>query len=240
MQLAATRKGWREKMFGAVAACRDKHRLSAVRAEAPPCGGSQNSPRGLRHENNTAPTEAELANLQPALFLNEANTACGAASPAKAEVTIHRAGRLRPAQHCKLQKTISEKNDCKQRKPTNCKTAKKTAIKQPQRTNSFNPPASLRRQWTAESTNHADANHDPHHSGCEVAGSEDKTKIIDAKKSIKYKTTAQKERWLSDCMSESQRQHPSERHQSPDPTESAGAGVSPTSTRFSSEMPSDR
>jgi hypothetical protein len=24
-----------------------------------------------------------------------------------------------------LQKTISEKNDCKQRKPTNCKTAKK-------------------------------------------------------------------------------------------------------------------
>ena len=33
---------WREKMFGAVAACRDKHRLSAGRAETPPCGGSQN------------------------------------------------------------------------------------------------------------------------------------------------------------------------------------------------------
>ena len=37
-------------MFGAAAACRDKHRRSAVRAEAPPCGGSQNSPRWLRHE----------------------------------------------------------------------------------------------------------------------------------------------------------------------------------------------
>ena len=32
---------WREKMFGAAAACRDKHRRSAVRAEAPPCEGSQ-------------------------------------------------------------------------------------------------------------------------------------------------------------------------------------------------------
>ena len=40
------------------------------------------------------------------------------------------------------------------------------------------PTAPLRRQRTAESANHADANHDPHHSGCEVAGSEDKTKII--------------------------------------------------------------
>ncbi|MDE6827582.1 MAG: hypothetical protein K2P46_02545, partial [Alistipes sp.] len=39
---------------------------------------SQNSPRGLRHENNTAPTEAKLANLnQRALFLNKANAACG-------------------------------------------------------------------------------------------------------------------------------------------------------------------
>ncbi len=180
-----------------------------MRAEAPPCGGSQNSPRWLRHE----------------------NISC---------TTIKTENRLRPAQHCKLQKTISEKNDCKQRKPTNCKTAKKQRSNNRKQTTIPNPPAPLRRQRTAESTNHADANHDPHHSGCEVAGSEDKTKIIDAKKSIKYKTTAQKERWLSDCMSESQRQHPSERHQSPEPTESAGAGLSPTSTRFSSEMPSDR
>ena len=40
-------------MFGAAAACRDKHRRSAVRAEAPPRGDSQNSPRWLRHENNS-------------------------------------------------------------------------------------------------------------------------------------------------------------------------------------------
>ena len=32
---------YREKVFGAVAACRAKHRRSAGRAEAPPCGGSQ-------------------------------------------------------------------------------------------------------------------------------------------------------------------------------------------------------
>ena len=37
-------------MFGAAAACRDKHRRSAVRAEAPPRGDSQNSLRWLRHE----------------------------------------------------------------------------------------------------------------------------------------------------------------------------------------------
>ncbi len=92
----------KEKMFGAVAACRAKYRRSAVRAEAPPCGGSQNSPRGLRHENNTAPTEAELANLQRTLFLNKANAACGVASPATTEVASLRAVRLRLAQHCEL------------------------------------------------------------------------------------------------------------------------------------------
>ncbi len=33
---------WREKVFGPAMAYRAKHRRSAVRAEAPPCGGSQN------------------------------------------------------------------------------------------------------------------------------------------------------------------------------------------------------
>ncbi len=183
-----------------------------MRAEAPPRGGSQNSPRGLRHE----------------------NISC---------TTIKTENRLRPAQHCKLQKTISEKKRLQTtqfyelQKPQNHRNRRKT---RPKNNYSYNPAAPLRCQRTAESTNHADKSRSPCHSGCEVAGSEDKTKIIDAKKSIKYKTTAQKERWLSDCMSESQRQHPSERHQSPEPTESAGAGLSPTSTRFSSEMPSDR
>ena len=66
----------------------------------------------------------------------------------------------------------------------NRRTRKTGAKKTPDKTNnSLYPPAPLRRQRTAESTNHADTNHDPHHSGCEVAGSEDKTKIIDAEKS---------------------------------------------------------
>ncbi len=48
---------------------------------------------------------------------------------------------------------------------------------------SLNPAAPLRRQRTAESTNHADRSRNPCHSGCEVAGSEDKTKIIYTEKS---------------------------------------------------------
>ena len=78
-----------------------------MRAEAPPRGGSQNSPRGLRHENNTAPTEAELANLQRTLSLNEA---CGGGGiPAKAEAANFRAGRLRLAQFYELQKPQNDK-----------------------------------------------------------------------------------------------------------------------------------
>ena len=149
-------------MFGAVAACRAKYRRSAVRAEAPPCGGSQNSPRGLRHENNTAPTEAELANLQRTLFLNEANVACGAASPATAEAASFRAGRLRPAQHCELQNRRTRKNGDRT-------TVRKQLFL-------INPSAPLRRQRTAESTNHTDKSRNPCHSGCEVAFSKVKMK----------------------------------------------------------------
>ena len=118
-----------------------------MRAEAPPRGGSQNlqilvlngaRPAGFGTKTTTAPTEAEFANLnQRALFLNEANTACGAASPAKAEVTIHRAGRLQLAQHCKLQKTISEKKRLQTTQAYELQNRKKTAIKQPQTNNDF-------------------------------------------------------------------------------------------------------
>ncbi len=55
------------------------------------------------------------------------------------------------------------------------KTRRKT---RPKNNYSFNPAAPLRRQRTAESTNHADKSRSPCHSGCEVAESEDKTKII--------------------------------------------------------------
>ena len=141
-------------MFGAAAACRAKYRRSAVRAEAPPRGGSQNSPRGLRHENNTAPTEAKLANLnQRALFLNEANAACGgepgdsrSGEPPRREAAAHATLRIA--------------------KPQNHRNRRKT---RPKNNYSFNPTASLRRQRTAESTNHTDKSRSPCHSGCEVA-----------------------------------------------------------------------
>ncbi len=146
-----------------------------MRAEAPPCGGSQNSPRGLRHENNTAPTEAELANLQRTLFLNEANVACGAASPATAEAASFRAGRLRLAQHCKLQKTISKKTTANNASLRIAKTAEreKPARNNRKQTTIPNPPAPLRRQRIAESTNHADKSRNPCHSGSAVFGCKD-------------------------------------------------------------------
>ena len=150
MQLAATRGGKWEWLFGLFASVPasgasriHKSRLQPCEPKPRPAEARRHSLRWLRHENNTAPTEAELANLQPALFLNEANAACGAASPATTEVTIHRAGRLRPAQHCELQnrrtaKTGSrttqfhelqktaeqQKPTIKQRNSTNYKTGK--------------------------------------------------------------------------------------------------------------------
>ena len=55
----------------------------------------------------------------------------------------------------------------------NCKTAKNRSKTRPKNNYSFNPAASLRRQRSAESTNHADKSRNPCHSGCEVAESED-------------------------------------------------------------------
>ncbi len=176
MQLAATQiEKW--ELVVQCSVC-EEIRRSAVRAEAPPCGGSQNSLRWLRHENNNSADRSRACELkQRALFLNRANAACVWGGAVIAEVTIHRAERLRLAQRCELQKTISPKNDCKQRKPTNCKNRRTT--KNGDRTTVrkqlflINPPAPLRRQRTAESTNHTDKSRNPCHSGCEVAGSED-------------------------------------------------------------------
>ncbi|MDE6828401.1 MAG: hypothetical protein K2P46_06775, partial [Alistipes sp.] len=83
------------------------------------------------------------------------DAACGAASPATTKVTIHRAGRLRLAQFCELQKTISEKKRLQTtqfyelQKPQNHRNRRKT---RPKNNYSYNPAASLRRQRTAEST----------------------------------------------------------------------------------------
>ena len=99
MQLAATRKGGRKRCSGGSGLLK-YNPVSAVRAEAPPCGGTKNSLRGLRHENICA--------------------------------TFIKTRRLR------ITKTQNEKN----RRKT---TANEQRF-------SFNPPAPLRRQRTAEST----------------------------------------------------------------------------------------
>ncbi len=163
MQLAATRKGGRKRcaicsqiyqrrmqaefiesgaLRRVIAVYRAKHRLQPCEPKPRPAEARRHSPRWLRHENNTAPTEAELANLQRTLFLNEANVACGAASPATAEAASFRAGRLRPAQHCELQN----------RRTT--ETSNRTTVRK--QLFLINPPAPLRCQRTAESTGRAD------------------------------------------------------------------------------------
>ncbi len=129
-------------MFGAVAACRAKYRRSAVRAEAPPCGGSQTlAPLASARKQHSADRSRACELKQRALFLNEANAACRAC-PATTEVASLRAGRLRPAQHCELQN----------RRTT--ETSNRTTVRK--QLFLINPPAPLRCQRTAESTGRAD------------------------------------------------------------------------------------
>ena len=80
---------------------------------------------------------------------------------------------LKPRTGCGSRNTANYKNAERQ------KPAQKTARQNKQ---FLIPTAPLRRQRTAESTNHADKSRSPCHSGCEVAGSEDKTKIIHTEK----------------------------------------------------------
>ena len=120
-----------------IAGCRAKHRRSAVRAEAPPCGGSQNSPRWLRHENNSCADRSKACELkQRALFLNRANAACGS------EPGDNRSGEL-PHRKTAARATL------RIAKPQNDKYQRSNNRK---RTTIPNPPAPLRRQRTAEST----------------------------------------------------------------------------------------
>ena len=118
-------------MLRAAAACRDKHRRSAGRAEAPPCGGSQNSPRGLRHENICA-TSRQRRTKSRCRYLCRTKIV----------------SRLRLAQFCELQN---------RQKPAQNNRKRTTIFR--------NPPAPLRRQRTAESTDHAGASRSLHHSG---------------------------------------------------------------------------
>ncbi len=124
-------------MFGAAAACRDKHRLQPGEPKPRPAEARKYSPRGLRHENNTAPTEAELANLQRTLFLNKANAACGSEpGDSRSSELPHRKAAARAT--LRIAKPQNEKN-----------RRKKTARQNKQ---FLKPTAPLRRQRTAEST----------------------------------------------------------------------------------------
>ncbi len=125
-------------MFGAAAACRAKHRLQPGEPKPRPAEARKTRPAGFGTKTTTAPTEAELANLQPALFLNKANAACGVASPATTEAASLRAGRLRLTQHCELQNRRTTKN------------GDRTIVRK--QLFLINPPTPLRRQRTAEST----------------------------------------------------------------------------------------
>ena len=169
-------------MFGPAMAYRDKHRLQPCEPKPRPAEARRIykspfltglAPRASARKQHSADRSRACELKQRALFLNRANAACVWGGAVIAEVTIHRAERLRLAQRCELQKTISPKNDCKQRKPTNCKNRRTT--KNGDRTTVrkqlflINPPAPLRRQRTAESTNHTDKSRNPCHSGCEVA-----------------------------------------------------------------------
>ncbi len=109
-----------------------------MRAEAPPCGGSQHSLRGLRHENNS-------------------------------HTAIKTDNCLRIAKPPK----------------TSCQTTTRKQLFL------INPPAPLRRQRTAESTQTTlTKSRDPCHSGCEIAGSKDKIKNNQYEKFIR--TTAKR------------------------------------------------
>ena len=77
MQLAATRGGKEKRCSGRSQLVEIESGFQPCEPKPRPAEARRHSLRGLRHENNTAPTEAELANLQRALFLNKANAACG-------------------------------------------------------------------------------------------------------------------------------------------------------------------
>ena len=134
-------------MFGAVAACRAKHRRSAVRAEAPPCGGSQNLQipvlNGARPAGFGTRTFGSVDRVGQS-FGNWCRHLRKNWKPAAARAILRIAKPIKPAANNRKRTTIFR-----------------------------NPPAPLRRQRTAESTNHADKSPNPCHSGCEVAESED-------------------------------------------------------------------
>ncbi len=161
MQLAATRKGGRKRCSGrpqltelntGVQPCEPKPRPAEARRiyKSPFLTGL--APRASAREQHSA--DRSRACELTTYALSERSLWRGGI-PATAEAASFRTGRLRPAQFCELQNRRTTKNGDRT-------TVRKQLFL-------INPPAPLRRQWTAESTNHTDKSHNPCHSGCEVA-----------------------------------------------------------------------
>ena len=140
-------------MFGAAAACRDKHRLQP--------GEPKPRPAEARRIYKS-PFLTGLAPPASARELLGQSTASDKVLETGADTFVKTGNRLRLAQFYELQN----------RRTT--ETSNRTTVRK--QLFFINPPAPLRRQRTAESTNHADKSRNPCHSGCEVAFSKVKMK----------------------------------------------------------------
>ena len=139
---------WRGMVFGAAAACRGKHRLQ-------PC-----EPKPRPAEARRIYKSPFLTGLAPLASARELLRHRSTASDKKpVPVSL-------PNQNRKLVAARATLRIAKPQKNSDQTTANEQRF-------SFNPPAPLRRQRIAESTNHTDKSRNPCHSGCEVAESED-------------------------------------------------------------------
>ena len=136
-------------MFGATAVCRDKHRLQ-------PC-----EPKPCPAETRRIYKSPFLTGLAPQASAREHLRHRSTASDKKpVPVSLPNKKRKPAAAHATLR--IAKPQNDKKRRSNN---RKQTTIP--------NPPAPLRRQRIAESTNHADKSRNPCHSGSAVFGCKD-------------------------------------------------------------------
>ncbi len=154
-------------VFGAAAACRGKHRLQ-------PC-----EPKPRPAEARRIYKSPFLTGLAPLASARELLRHRSTASDKKpVPVSL-------PNQNRKLVAARATLRIAKPQKNSDQTTANEQRF-------SFNPPAPLRRQRIAESTNHTDKSRNPCHSGCEVAESEDnKNRTNTNRKHLRLKSCRQ-------------------------------------------------
>ncbi len=138
-------------MLRAAAACRAKHRLQPCEPKPRPAEARRHSPPlASAREQHSADRSRACELKQRALFLNKANAACGG------EPGDSRSGEL-PRREAAARATlrITKPQNEKNRRKKNARQNKQFLI----------PTAPLRRQRTAESTDHAGTSRSLHHSG---------------------------------------------------------------------------